>query len=98
MNKATLLSAAAFLALQPVGAKAQNTGSAQLHSSVAHKSSTKPTILSGELSGDGKTPGRTEKEGFGRSATRRFSVGSTCATYESKHMLMGHSDNLHPVG
>jgi hypothetical protein len=55
MNKATLLSAVAFLALQPVGAKAQNTGSAQLHSSVARKSSTKPTILSGELSGDGKT-------------------------------------------
>jgi hypothetical protein len=37
MNNAKLLSAVAFLVLQPVGAKAQNIGSAQLHSSVAQE-------------------------------------------------------------
>jgi len=55
MNKATLFSVVTFLAIQPTAAKAQNTDSAQHHSSVARKGSTKPSFLSGEIGKDGKT-------------------------------------------
>jgi hypothetical protein len=55
MNKATLFSVVAFLAIQPATAKAQNTDSTQQHSSAARKGSTKPSSLSGEIGKDGKT-------------------------------------------
>jgi hypothetical protein len=55
MNKATLFSVVTFLAIRPTAAQAQNTDSAQHHSSVARKGSTKPSFLSGEIGKDGKT-------------------------------------------
>ena len=55
MNKIGLLPVVAFLAVLPTNAQAQNTDSAQHLSSITHKSSMKPTFLSGEIGKDGKT-------------------------------------------
>lgn len=55
MNKTALLPVVAFLAVLPINAQAQNADSAQHLSSTTHKSSIKPTFLSGEIGKDGKT-------------------------------------------
>jgi hypothetical protein len=55
MKRSAPFLVAAFLTFLPLGAQAQNTDSASQHGIAAHKGSTKPTSLSGQLGSDGKT-------------------------------------------